>query len=158
MSNAPPVPTDESIAIPPRPTQFRWSRRVRVTGSFGVDCMYEAITAPDSKETTITIGYWDKGRPEPPTPDQLQDSVLSRFPNARKLDCRDVDVEGRMAAVLARFTRLEELHIGRLEPSEDVFTSLRSLKDLRKLTCELESDSDRETVVKALPGISVLIH
>jgi hypothetical protein len=157
MADAPPVPTAEATALPPRPMHFRSSGRIRETGVFGDDSTYQAIKDPKTGATALTIQSFSKDSRRPPTADEIQGSILSRYPDASSISSY-LDVDSRMAAAIARFTGLKELSVGRLDPNPDVLASLQSLKNLRKLVCAFENVMDREKVAEALPGVSVFVR
>lgn len=154
MADAPPVPTAEATALPLRPTRFRSSGRIRELGTFGDNSTYQAISDPKNGDTAVAILSFSKDSRRPPTAEEIQASILSRYPDAVTFSSR-LDVDTKMAVALARFSRLRELSIGRLEPSPDVLASLKTLNSLRRLLCDVEDPVDRQTIVNALPEVSV---
>jgi hypothetical protein len=60
-----------------------------------------------------------------------------------------------MAAVIAKLSRLQELSIGLLDPNPVTLASLKSLKSLRKLVCQVDDAGDREAIAGALPDVNL---
>jgi type II secretory pathway pseudopilin PulG len=154
LAEAPPVPADEAMALPPLPSSYRsagWRETaVRIDSSDEGRMWAVALVDRDGAPQRVWFTSYKKWGGRNVTVVDLR-TAAAEFPAMKELKWASV-IDDEAADVLASLPNLEAVHAAGLLLTDAGLARLAEASTLRKLTFLSLDDSDLKRLREALPG------
>jgi len=164
LRTAPPIALDEDTALPDRRFETRDFVERRIdTIPLGESQdprepeLYAFVRfAPDNNPEIATFSLPSKGDDAVETSAHIA-TLQKKYPNLRYLVARRWSVSDDDVNILSGFTRLETLHVSKIEMTRSGLQRLRSLEKLTTLV-GVASDQQQELIAETLPDVEFIRH